>query len=100
MIEKQKGEIEKFEKEDKGNKVESIMEASKEVKSKNKTSDIVLNSNLNLTNMKKDLIRFKDEILKDLKKQQTKILEKDKDIQKNSLEQLEEFNKKMEKYSE
>ena len=38
MIEKEKGETEKFENEDKANKLDSIMEVSKGVKSNNKTS--------------------------------------------------------------
>ena len=101
MIEQENVEI--SEKENKISKPDLIMDASKDKKSINKSNsdeDTVVNSNLNLANIKKDLLRFEDEILRDLKIQQTKILEKDKVVNNNTIEQLEEFRKKIEKYSE
>ena len=103
MTEKEKDTIEKSEKEDKISRLESIKEISNEIKSNNRYNDdedIVINSNVSLTNMKKDLLLFKDEILKDLKREQSKKLEKDLDIEKNTVSKLEEFNKKIDKYSE
>ena len=101
--EKEKFTIEKSEKEDKISRFDSIREISREIKSNNRykdDEDIFVNSNLSLTNMKKDLLLFKDEILKDLKRQQSKMFEKDLDIEKNTISKLEEFNKQIDKYSE
>ena len=103
MEEKEKNTIEKSEKEDKMSRFDSIKEISREIKSNNRykdDEDIFVNSNLSLTNMKKDLLHFKDEILKDLKRQQSKMFEKDLDIEKNTILKLEEFNKQIDKYSE
>ena len=103
MEEKEKNTIEKSEKEDKISRFDSIREISREIKSNNRykdDEDIFVNSNLSLTNMKKDLLLFKDEILKDLKRQQSKMFEKDLDIEKNTISKLEEFNKQIDKYSE
>ena len=101
--EKEKFSIEKSEKEDKITRFDSIREISREIKSNNRykdDEDIFINSNLSLTNMKKDLLLFKDEILKDLKRQQSKMFEKHLDIEKNTISKLEEFNKQIDKYSE
>ena len=68
-----------IEKEEKKNKLDTIMEISNELKSSHKypeDEDILITSDLNPNNIKKDLLLFKNELLKDLKKQQAKIFEK------------------------
>jgi hypothetical protein len=59
-----------------------------------------MNLNLNSKNLQKDLLFFKDEILKEIKRKQVKIFEKVEDNEKYALEKIEEFNIKIEKYGE
>ena len=89
--------------EDKISNLDSIKEIPKELKSNKKSNnseDIVVNSNLTYLNIKKDLNIFKEEILRDFKRQQTKILEKEENMEKNTIEQLEEFKKIIERNNE
>ena len=84
-------------------KLEPIIEVTEEIKTSHKyhdDEDILVNSNLNSKNIKKDLLFFKDELLKDLKREQIKIFEKVEDNEKYALEKIEEFNIKIEKYGE
>ena len=90
-------------KEEKKIKLEPIIEVTEEIKTSHKyhdDEDILVNSNLNSKNIKKDLLFFKDELLKDLKREQIKIFEKVEDNEKYALEKIEEFNIKIEKYGE
>ena len=92
-----------IENEEKKNKLDAIMDISIELKSKHKyhgDEDILITSGQNSNNIKKDLLLFKDELLKDLKRQQAKIFEKTENNENHALEKIEEFNRKMEKYSE
>ena len=92
-----------IENEEKKNKLDAIMDISTELKSKHKyhgDEDILITSDQNSNNIKKDLLLFKDELLKDLKRQQAKIFEKTENNENHALEKIEEFNRKMEKYSE
>ena len=94
----------KNEKENK-NIIKSIidMDISKELKVTHKyhgDEDILINSDLNSNNIKKDLIIFKDEILKDLKRQQAKIFEKSEFNGNYITHKIEEFENKIEKFSE
>ena len=92
-----------IENEEKKNKLDAIMDISTELKSKHKyhgDEDILITSGQNSNNIKKDLLLFKDELLKDLKRQQAKIFEKTENNENHALEKIEEFNRKMEKYSE
>ena len=89
--------------EDKISNLDSIKEIPKELKSNKKSNnseDIVVNSNLTYLNIKKDLNIFKEEILRDFKRQQTKILEKEENMEKNTIEQLEEFKKIIQRNNE
>ena len=62
--------------------------------------DISLNPNAIVNNIKKDLLFFKEEILKDLKREQIKLFEKVDDTGKYALEKIEEFNIKIQNYGE
>ena len=89
--------------EDKKNILESIIDESNELKPTHKyldDEDILINSDKNPTNLKKDLLFFKDEILKDLKRKQIKIFEKAEDNERYMMEKIEEFNIKIQKYGE
>ena len=89
--------------EDKISNLDSIKEIPKELKSNKKSNnseDIVVNSNLTYLNIKKDLNIFKEEILRDFKRQQTKLLEKEENMEKNTIEQLEEFKKIIQRNNE
>ena len=93
----------KEKKEDKKSELESIMNVSNELKPTHKyhdDEDILTNPKINSTNMKNELLFFKDEILKDLKREQIKIFEKAEDNEKYTMEKIEEFNIKIQKYSE
>ena len=95
--------IEKEEKENKVNKFNSMNNIPREIKSANRPKIdeyMLLNANLNSTNIKKDLLIFKDEILKEIKKEQIKIIEKENNNEKYTMEKLEEFSKKIDKYTE
>ena len=103
MIEKEENENNNNKKEEKKNKLDTIMEISNELKSSHKypeDEDILITSDLNPNNIKKDLLLFKNELLKDLKKQQAKIFEKTENNGNYTLEKIKEFNIKMQKYSE
>ena len=78
----------------------SNLDDIKSNKKENDTKDIVVNSNLNYLNIKKELNIFKEEILRDFKKQQSKTLEKEENLEKSTIEQLEEFKKIIEKNKE
>ena len=100
MSEKEKG---KEKKEDKKIKLEPIVEVDEEIKTSHKyhdDEDVLMNLNLNSKNLQKDLLFFKDEILKEIKRKQVKIFEKVEDNEKYALEKIEEFNIKIEKYGE
>ena len=89
--------------EEKKLKLEPIIDVANELKASRKyhdDEDILINSNLNLKSMKKDLLFFKDDILKDLKREQTKLFEKIDDNEKYALEKIEEFNTKIQNYGE
>ena len=91
--------------EEKKIKLEPIIDVVDEIKASHKyhgDEDILINSNLNLNlkSMKKDLLFFKDDILKDLKRQQAKLFEKIDDNEKYALEKIEEFNIKIQNYGE
>ena len=95
--------IEKEEKENKVSKFNSMNNIPREIKSANRPKIdeyMLLNANLNSANIKKDLIIFKDEILKEIKKEQIKIIEKENNNEKYTMEKLEEFSKKIDKYTE
>ena len=85
------------------NKLESIMDISTEIKPTHKykgDEDILFNSNLNSKNIQKDLLLFKNEILKDLKRHQIKIIEKTEDNERYTTEKIEEFSIKIQKFGE
>ena len=89
--------------EDKKIKLEPIVEVDEEIKTSHKyhdDEDVLMNLNLNSKNLLKDLLFFKDEILKEIKRKQVKIFEKVEDNEKYALEKIEEFNIKIEKYGE
>ena len=88
---------------DNKNKLESIMDISTEIKPTHKykgDEDILFNSNLNSKNIQKDLLLFKNEILKDLKRHQIKIIEKTEDNERYTTEKIEEFSIKIQKFGE
>ena len=77
------------------------MDVSTELKVPHKSrgdEDILISFNSNT--MKKDLLIFKDELLKDLKRLQTKLYEKAEDNEIYTKEKIEEFNLQIKKYSE
>ena len=95
--------IEKEEKENKVSKFNSMNNIPREIKSANRPKIdeyMLLNANLNSANIKKDLLIFKDEILKEIKKEQIKIIEKENNNEKYTMEKLEEFSKKIDKHTE
>ena len=103
MIGEEKTENQKEKKADKNYKLESIMDVSKELGESHKyhgDEDILINSNVNSLNIKRDLLLFKDEILKDLKRQNAKIIEKTEDNEKFAMDKIQEFNSKIQKYGE
>ena len=91
----------KKEKNDIHKKFDVIMDVSTELKVPHKSrgdEDILISFNSN--RMKKDLLIFKDELLKDLKRLQTKLYEKAEDNEIYTKEKIEEFNLQIKKYSE
>ena len=91
----------KKEKNDIHKKFDVIMDVSTELKVPHKSrgdEDILISFNSNT--MKKDLLIFKDELLKDLKRLQTKLYEKAEDNEIYTKEKIEEFNLQIKKYSE
>ena len=83
----------KKEKNDIHKKFDVIMDVSTELKVPHKSrgdEDILISFNSNT--MKKDLLIFKDELLKDLKRLQTKLYEKAEDNEIYTKEKIEEFN--------
>ena len=91
---------------EKKNKIESIidMDISKELRATSHKyhgdEDILINSGLNTNNIKRDLLIFKDEILKDLKRQQAKIFEKSEFNGNYITQRIEEFENRIEKFNE
>ena len=88
-------------KKDKHNKLEEIMDVSKELKESVKyhgDEDILMT--INSKSIKKDLLIFKDELLKDLKRLQTKLYEKAEDNEIYTKEKIEGFNSEIKKYSD
>ena len=103
MTEKAEKKINIEEKDEKKNKLESIMDISNELQTSHKyhgDEDILITSGLNSNNIKKDLLLFKNDLLKDLKRQQAKIFEKTENNENYALDKIEEFNLKLEKYGE
>ena len=83
------------------NKLSKFMNIQKEIEPIKKyhgDEDIVFNSNPNY--IKKDILLFKDEVLKDIKIFQSKIYEKAKSEERYMNEKIEKFSHQIQKYSE
>ena len=103
MLEKEKNKTKEMITGRRFNRFGTIMDISNELRASVKyhgDEDILINSDITTKNIKKDLLLFKDEILKDIKKQQIKLFEKAEDNEKYTIEKIEEFNIKIQKFSE
>ena len=103
MLEKEKNKTKEMITGRRFNRFGTIMDISNELRASVKyhgDEDILMSSDINTKNIKKDLLLFKDEILKDIKRQQIKLFEKAEDNEKYTIEKIEEFNIKIQKFSE
>lgn len=103
MLEKEKNKTKEMNTGRRNNRFGTVMDISNELRASVKyhgDEDILMSSDINTKNIKKDLLLFKDEILKDIKRQQIKLFEKAEDNEKYTIEKIEEFNIKIQKFSE